>query len=58
MVFNLQIDKQGRILLPKVLRDAAGIRPGSNVFVEPTERGLLITRVGGRVCRVKKLGEK
>ena len=54
MVFNLQIDKQGRILLPKVLRDAAGIRPGGNVFVEPTERGLLITRVGGERCQKKK----
>ena len=56
MVFNLQIDKQGRILLPKVLLDAAGIRPGSNVFVEPTERGLLITRVGGEHVRKRDKG--
>ena len=56
MVFNLQIDKQGRILLPKVLRDAAGIRPGGNVFVEPTERGLLITKVGGEHVRKRDKG--
>jgi AbrB family looped-hinge helix DNA binding protein len=38
------VDDRGRITLPQELRDALGIRPGQDVRVERTERGILVRR--------------
>lgn len=48
MTFELQIDRQGRVLLPKILRNGAEIKPGTKIIIEPVGtangQGLLITR--------------
>lgn len=49
----LAVDKQGRILLPKLIRDMAGIRKDSRVTVTPVRvqddvYGLLITQKEGK----------
>lgn len=47
MKVTIKIDKQGRILLPKVLREAAGIEPDTEISISPVRirhemKGLLI----------------
>lgn len=38
------VDDRGRVTLPQDLREAVGLRPGQQVHVERTERGLLLRR--------------
>jgi bifunctional DNA-binding transcriptional regulator/antitoxin component of YhaV-PrlF toxin-antitoxin module len=38
----IQIDKQGRIELPLVMRESLGLFPETNVIVELTEKGIFI----------------
>lgn len=45
------VDAGGRILLPKQLRDALGISPGTKVDVSWYGNGIQIT-VGGRTARL------
>lgn len=47
------IDSGGRLLLPKALRDALGLVPGSKVDISRYGMGLQITP-GGRTARVEK----
>ena len=47
------IDSGGRIVLPKQLRDALGLIPGSRVDVSAYGGGLQITP-GGRTARVER----
>lgn len=47
------IDSGGRILLPKSLRDALGLTPGSTVDVSPYGSGVQITP-GGRTARLER----
>ncbi|MBX7450994.1 AbrB/MazE/SpoVT family DNA-binding domain-containing protein [Mycolicibacterium sp. 3033] len=47
------IDSGGRIVLPKQLRDALGLTPGSTVDVSAYGGGLQITP-GGRTARVER----
>ena len=47
------IDSGGRIVLPKQLRDALGLTPGSRVDVSAYGGGLQITP-GGRTARVER----
>lgn len=47
------IDSGGRIVLPKQLRDALGLTPGSTVDVSACGGGLQITP-GGRTARVER----
>ncbi|KMO84272.1 AbrB family transcriptional regulator [Mycolicibacterium chubuense] len=47
------IDSGGRIVLPKQLRDALGLTPGSKVDVSAYGGGLQITP-GGRTARVER----
>lgn len=47
------IDAGGRILLPKAIRDALGLVPGSTVDVSPYGGGVQITP-GGRTARVER----
>jgi AbrB family looped-hinge helix DNA binding protein len=37
---TVTVDERGRILIPKELRDAHGLSPGSPVIIEPTEHGI------------------
>jgi AbrB family looped-hinge helix DNA binding protein len=51
------IDSAGRIVVPKPLRDALGLTPGSVVDISPYGAGLQITP-GGRTARlVERDGE-
>ena len=50
------IDSGGRLLLPKALRDALGLAPGSTVDVSAYGAGLQITP-GGRSARLERDGE-
>ena len=47
------IDSGGRLLLPKALRDALGLAPGSTVDVSAYGAGLQITP-GGRSARLER----
>lgn len=47
------IDSGGRILLPKSLRDALGLAPGSTVDVSAYGAGVQITP-GGRTARLQR----
>lgn len=47
------IDSGGRILLPKSVRDALGLVPGSKVDVAPYGSGVQITP-GGRTARLDR----
>ena len=39
---TIQIDKAGRIVLPKPVRDRLGLRPGSDLQMEETADGLIL----------------
>lgn len=47
------LDSGGRLLLPKSLRDALGLTPGSTVDVSPYGSGVQITP-GGRTARLER----
>jgi AbrB family looped-hinge helix DNA binding protein len=47
------IDSAGRLLLPKSIRDALGLTPGSTVDVSPYGGGVQITP-GGRTARLER----
>lgn len=48
---EITIDAGGRIVLPKALRDAYGLRPGTTVDVSAYGSGLQLTP-GGRTARM------
>lgn len=68
---KLKVGPKGQIVIPKVFREAYGIKEGDYVVVEPLEEGLLIRRrgterlvqdilawkkrVGGKVARMGEL---
>ncbi|NJF24086.1 AbrB/MazE/SpoVT family DNA-binding domain-containing protein [Thermococcus sp. Bubb.Bath] len=39
---RLKVGPKGQIVIPKVFREAYGIREGGEVIVEPTDNGLII----------------
>lgn len=41
---GITVDDRGRVTLPQDLRDALGLRPGQEVHVERTERGVLLRK--------------
>lgn len=47
------IDSGGRVVLPKQLRDALGLTPGSTVDISPYGSGLQIVP-GGRTARLER----
>ncbi|MGN6205485.1 AbrB/MazE/SpoVT family DNA-binding domain-containing protein [Humibacter sp.] len=47
------IDSAGRILLPKSLRDALGLTPGSTVDISSYGSGVQVTP-GGRTARLER----
>jgi AbrB family looped-hinge helix DNA binding protein len=53
---TLTIDKAGRVVLPKPLRDRMGLREGSDLEVEETLEGIVLKPVGMEASIVKKDG--
>jgi AbrB family looped-hinge helix DNA binding protein len=47
------IDSAGRVLLPKHLRDALGLTPGTTVDISPYGTGVQVTP-GGRTARLER----
>jgi AbrB family looped-hinge helix DNA binding protein len=47
------IDSVGRVVLPKQLRDALGLTPGTTVDISPYGSGVQITP-GGRTARLER----
>ncbi len=39
---TIQIDKQGRIELPRIMREALGLFPETEVLIELTDKGVFI----------------
>lgn len=50
---EVTIDAMGRVLLPKQLRDALGLAPGTSVDISPYGSGVQITP-GGRTARLER----
>jgi len=55
---RLKVGPKGQIVIPKVFRDAYGIKEGGEVIVEPTERGLIIKAPADVKTLMKKLKER
>ena len=53
---NVKIDKAGRIVLPKPLRDRLRLRQGSDLEIEERPEGVLLKPVDQRTSMVKKNG--
>lgn len=51
------IDAAGRVVVPKQLRDALGLVPGSTIDISPYGAGLQITP-GGRTARLERRGDR
>ncbi len=53
---TLKIDKAGRVILPKPVRDRLGLHEGSDLEMEETPEGVMLKRVESRPSLVKKGG--
>jgi AbrB family looped-hinge helix DNA binding protein len=53
---HVKIDKAGRIVLPKPVRDRLRLRQGSDLEIEERPEGLLLKPVDQRPSMVKKNG--
>jgi len=53
---TLKMDKAGRVVLPKPVRDRLGLHHGSDLEVEETAEGLMLKPVESRPPMVKKQG--
>jgi len=53
---TLKVDKAGRVILPKPVRDRLGLHDGSNLEIEEMPDGLLLKPVEARTPMVKKNG--
>ncbi|GAA5161185.1 AbrB/MazE/SpoVT family DNA-binding domain-containing protein [Ornithinimicrobium tianjinense] len=47
------VDKMGRVVIPKALRDSLGLSPGTHVDISTYGEGLQIVR-GGRTARLSR----
>ena len=52
---KLRIDKAGRIVVPKPLRERLGFKPGAELEAMEQPEGVLLERVGQRPSMVKKV---
>jgi AbrB family looped-hinge helix DNA binding protein len=53
---TLKIDKAGRVILPKPLRDRLGLREGSELELEETPEGVVLKPAERRPSMVRKQG--
>jgi AbrB family looped-hinge helix DNA binding protein len=53
---TLRMDKAGRVILPKPMRDRLGLHEGSNLEIQETTEGITLKPAGRRPSMVKKLG--
>jgi AbrB family looped-hinge helix DNA binding protein len=53
---NVKIDKAGRIILPKPVRDRLQLRPGANLELQESPEGILLRPVGQAASMVQKNG--
>jgi len=51
---TLRIDKAGRVILPKPLRDRLGLRAGSDLEIQDTPEGVILKPVSRKPSLVKK----
>ena len=51
---TLRIDKAGRVILPKPVRDRLGLRGGSDIEVEETPEGVVLKPVHHSPALVRK----
>ena len=50
------LDKSGRIVIPKGVRDSFGLRPGSPIRIEERENGILLIPVESEPYLIEKDG--
>jgi AbrB family looped-hinge helix DNA binding protein len=53
---TLKIDKAGRLILPKPVRDRLGLRPGSDLELEETADGIVLKPSERQPSLIKKQG--
>ncbi len=53
---TLKIDKAGRVILPKPVRDRLGLREGSDLEIQETPDGVILKPAGRRPAMVQKQG--
>ena len=53
---TLKIDKAGRIVLPKPVRDRLGLHEGSDLEIQETPDGIILKPAGRRPAMVRKQG--
>jgi AbrB family looped-hinge helix DNA binding protein len=53
---TLKIDKAGRVILPKPLRDRLGLREGSELEILETPEGLVLRPAAEQPSMIKKEG--
>ena len=51
---TLKVDKAGRVILPKPIRDRLGLKPGSDLEIRETPEGIVLQRAERRPSLVKK----
>jgi AbrB family looped-hinge helix DNA binding protein len=51
---TLKIDKAGRVILPKPVRDRLGLRPGNDLEMLETAEGVMLKPAGRATALVKK----
>ena len=51
---TLKVDKAGRVILPKPVRDRLGLRAGSDLEIYETADGVMLKPAGRRPSLVKK----
>ncbi len=51
---TLKIDKAGRVILPKPVRDRLGLRAGSDLEIEETRDGIVLRPAERRPSLIKK----
>ena len=51
---TLKIDKAGRVILPKPVRDRLGLHAGSHLEIQETADGVVLRPAGRRPSLVKK----
>jgi AbrB family looped-hinge helix DNA binding protein len=53
---TLKVDKAGRIVLPKIVRDRLRLHAGSDLMLEESPEGILLRPVEQRASLVEKQG--